>query len=67
VAWCLVAVLVALMQSSVNRLAVLYYTDFDVVGLEPRASLLLIGGALGLGVLGSWVAVGRHLRRVGPV
>jgi cell division transport system permease protein len=67
VAWCLVAVLVALMQSSVNRLAVLYYTDFDVAGLEPRASLLLIGGALGLGVLGSWVAVGRHLRRVGPV
>jgi cell division transport system permease protein len=66
VAWCLVAVLVALMQTPVDRLATLYYTDFDVVGLDVRASLLLIGGALGLGVLGSWIAVGQHLRRVGP-
>ncbi len=66
IAWCLVAVLVALMQTPVDRLAALYHTSFDVDGLEARASLLLIGGALLLGVLGSWLAVSRHLRRVGP-
>lgn len=64
--WSLVAVLVALMQGPADRLASLYHSEFVVAGLGPGDSALLIGGALVLGVLGSWVAVGRHLRRIVP-
>jgi cell division transport system permease protein len=57
---------VLLLQGPVERLAVLYSSDFTLqgLGLVPGAALLGTGGALGW--LGSWIAAARHLRSVEP-
>jgi len=57
---------VLLLQRPVERLAVLYSSDFTLqgLGLLPGAALLVAGGVLGW--LGSWIAAARHLRSVEP-
>jgi cell division transport system permease protein len=65
-AWALVAAAVALLQAPVDRVAALYETELILTGLGPRESLALLAlGAL-LGVIGSHVTAGRHLRRLRP-
>jgi cell division transport system permease protein len=57
---------VALVQSPVSRLATLYGTEFRLAGLDATALLaLLVGGPL-LGLIGAWLAVGRHLAACEP-
>ena len=65
-AWLLVTLALVLIQGPVSRLAVLYYTQFPLAGLGLTASLTILGGSLGLGLIGSWVSVGRHLRAAQP-
>ncbi len=65
-AWLLVTLALALIQGPVSRLAALYHTQFPLAGLEATASLTILGGSLGLGLLGSWVSVGRHLSAAQP-
>ncbi|MCG6861749.1 MAG: permease-like cell division protein FtsX [Chromatiaceae bacterium] len=60
-AWLLVALALILVQEPVSRLADLYRTQFPLSGLGPTASLEMLGGSLCLGLLGSWLSVGRHL------
>lgn len=50
----------------VRNLAGLYHSNFRLDTLDPvtGGSLLLLG--TGLGLLGSWLAVGRHLRAIEP-
>jgi cell division transport system permease protein len=65
-AWAMVAAAVALLQAPVSRVAALYETELILTGLGPRESLALLAlGAL-LGVIGSHVTAGRHLRRLRP-
>ncbi len=65
-AWALVTGAVTLLQAPVNRVAELYGSEAVLTGLDPRQSLSLLGiGAL-LGVVGSRIAAGRHLRRLRP-
>ena len=57
---------VALVQSPVSRLATLYGTEFRLAWLDATALLaLLVGGPL-LGLIGAWLAVGRHLAACEP-
>lgn len=65
-AWILVTLAVILVQGPVSRLAALYQTEFSLSGLGPAAFSALIGGSLCLGLLGSWVSVGRHLTATEP-
>lgn len=65
-AWVLVWIAVGLMQIPVNHLAEAYQSAFRLRMLNPMASVLLIGGGAALGVLGSWIAVGRHLGGMQP-
>jgi len=65
-AWMLVALALTLLQGPVSRLAALYHTQFPLVGLGPDASLTILGGGLCLGLLGSWLSVGRHLGAAQP-
>lgn len=66
-AWGLITGAFALLRTPVRELAELYYQDFFLVTLNARATLGLLGiGAL-LGVLGSWIAVAKHLHRFDPV
>lgn len=60
-AWLLVVMAVTLMQIPAGHLADAYQSVFKVRGLDPAATAVLIGGGAALGVLGSWIAVGRHL------
>ncbi len=50
----------------VNSLAVLYNSHFRLGGMDFLTTGGLMGGGLLLGLLGSWLAVGRHLRSVEP-
>ena len=50
----------------VNSLAVLYNSHFRLGGMDFLTTGSLIGSGLLLGLLGSWLAVGRHLRAVEP-
>jgi len=65
-AWLLVVLALALIQGPVSRLAALYHTQFSLTGLGSTTSLTILGGGLGLGLLGSWVSVGRHLSAARP-
>ncbi len=60
-AWFLVTVAVLVLQGPVSRLASLYRSDFPLTGLGPAALLTILGGSVLLGLIGSWIAVNRHL------
>ncbi len=66
-AWLLLIVTTAIMEDPVTQLAILYNSDFRLQGLNIKelGALVAIGG--GLGLVGSWIAVGRHIRDTEPV
>lgn len=63
-AWLMVIVSLAVLASPVGRLAASYDSGFKLSTLEPWAAALLVFGSGVLGLLGAWLAVGRHLRRI---
>lgn len=65
-AWLLVGLAVLLLQEPVSRLASLYRSDFPLVGLGFSATGAIFGGSMLLGLIGSWIAVNRHLRGADP-
>lgn len=65
-AWLLTAVSLNFIEGPVQKLAVLYHSTFQLSGLESSNILVLIGISCGLGLLGSWLAVGRHLSEIEP-
>jgi cell division transport system permease protein len=66
-AWLLISVALWLMQGPVVRLTALYGSELRLVGIDLLSFLgLLLGSAL-LGLLGSWLAVTRHLYELEPI
>jgi len=66
VAWLLVSAALWATGGPVERLAALYQSEFRLLAAGSlTVTALLAGGAL-LGLLGSWLAVGRHLRAIEP-
>ena len=55
-----------LLADPVANLAGLYSSSFRLHGLDLVTAVLLFGGGCLLGLLGSWLAVGRHLREIEP-
>ena len=55
-----------LLAGPVSRLAGLYHSSFSLSGLDPGTAVLLLGLGAGLGLAGSWLAVGRHLSVIEP-
>jgi cell division transport system permease protein len=53
-------------DAPVARLAGLYDSPFTVQSLSLDESLLIIGTGVLLGLVGSWVAAARHMRRIEP-
>jgi cell division transport system permease protein len=66
VAVVLLTLTLALIQGPVEHLAALYGTEFPLAGLDLTGlAVLLLGGPL-LGLMGAWLAVGRHLADCAP-
>lgn len=55
-----------LLQAPIHALARLYNSDFFLHGIDFTTALSLLAGGALLGLLGSWLAVGRHLRSIEP-
>lgn len=65
-AWLITLVSMQLMEAPIHRLALLYHSDFRLHGLGFGSTLLLILVSASLGLLGAWIAVGRHLKDIEP-
>jgi cell division transport system permease protein len=65
-AWIVAAVGVGVLRRPIERLAGLYGSDFSLTGLDLHSSAVLLGSALALGWLGSYVSAATHLRRIEP-
>jgi len=66
IAFALVQASLWVLAAPVDNLAGLYNSSFRLGGMDwPTVGALLSGGLL-LGLLGSWLAVGRHLRAIEP-
>ena len=65
-AWLLVEAGFFLLSEPVSRLAGLYESEFALQTLPVLLLFVLVGGGLLLGLLGSWLAVGRHLSAIEP-
>jgi cell division transport system permease protein len=55
-----------LMEAPIHKLALLYQSDFRLSGLGIANTLLLIIISCTLGLIGSWIAVSRHLKDIEP-
>jgi len=55
-----------LLGAPIRRLALLYGSDYRLTGLGAKNSLVLLGLAVALGWLGSYLAATRHLRTIEP-
>jgi cell division transport system permease protein len=54
------------LDAPVSELAHLYSSQFALSGLDAGTALGLLAGSTLLGILGAWLAVGRHLRAMEP-
>lgn len=66
-AWLLVALSLRLLSGPVQTLATLYQSDFRLSGVDAQTVVILLGVGVALGILGSWLAVHRHLVAAEPV
>jgi cell division transport system permease protein len=65
-AFLLVTVSLWILAGPVGRLSALYGSGFQLQGLSLDGFLALLATGAGLGWLGSWLAVGRHIRDIEP-
>ena len=66
-AWILLIISTLIMEYPVTQLAILYNSDFRLHGLNFKELLVLVGIGGSLGLLGSWIAIGRNIRETDPV
>jgi len=65
-AWILINASLFWLDGPVRSLASAYASDFSLIGLSFKDSLLLLISSTLLGWLGAWIAVGRHLGSIEP-
>ncbi|HXY97545.1 MAG TPA: permease-like cell division protein FtsX [Steroidobacteraceae bacterium] len=65
-AWGILALAVVLLGDSVDRLAQLYGSHFQLHGPAPAEIGVLLGAGAVLGWLGAWISAARHLRGIEP-
>lgn len=66
IAFILVELALWLLSGPVNNLAALYSSEFRLASLDLLTAAALLCGGMLLGLCGSWLAVGRHLRAIEP-
>lgn len=65
-AWVLLALGLSWLNVAVREVAALYQSDFALTAMPVQDGLMLVAGAMLLGLLSSWLAVGRHAREIEP-
>ncbi|MDT8283561.1 MAG: permease-like cell division protein FtsX, partial [Gammaproteobacteria bacterium] len=65
-AWIITQLSLLMMENPIHKLALLYQSDFRLNGLGTGLTLLLILISCALGLIGSWIAVSRHLKDIEP-
>ena len=66
IAWLLVWIGFLVLGGPVQHITTLYPGDYRLQGLGAAASVTLVAGGGLLGLLGSWLSVGRHLAAIEP-
>lgn len=66
VAWLLLLAGLSWLNITVQEVAKLYQSDFSLTGMPVTDGLMLLAGAMLLGLAGAWLAVGRHIRNIEP-
>lgn len=54
------------LKEPVARLSGLYDSSFTVLSLDIAESMMIVGTGVLLGLVGSWIAAARHMRRIEP-
>ncbi|MGF1868536.1 permease-like cell division protein FtsX [Photobacterium indicum] len=67
IAWVLTTIVTILLDSAVEKLAMLYDSNFRLVGLSWDESLILMMTAAFLGLLAARFSAGRHLKEIEPI
>lgn len=67
IAWLLITISMQMLRGPVKQLANLYSSDFQLIGLGFGNTLIMLVIGIALGLIGSWIAVKRHLRAIEPV
>ena len=62
----LVDISILLLQEPVTRLTGLYGSAYSLGLLNPALAGLILSGGMLLGLVGAWIAVGRHLSQIEP-
>jgi cell division transport system permease protein len=65
-AWSVVHTLLALVEDPAQHLAILYHSQYHIRGLDGLDTLSLFTLSALLGLIGSWLAVGKHLGAIEP-
>ena len=66
IAWLLVSFTLVAISTPVEKLTALYQNQFELNNMSFLTTLSLLAVSILLGLAGSWVAVGRHLREIEP-
>lgn len=64
--WLLVTLSIWLLSEPVSQLATLYDSNYSLSSLDFLGSLTLLSVSILLGLVGSWIAVSRHLHAIEP-
>jgi cell division transport system permease protein len=65
-AWSVVHTLLVLVEDPAQHLAILYHSQYHIRGLDGLDTLSLFTLSALLGLIGSWLAVGKHLGAIEP-
>lgn len=65
-AWLITLAVTGILREPIGRLAGLYGSAFELGGLDPKSTLILLGTGIVLGWMGSYLAASRHLRAIEP-
>ncbi len=66
-AWALTAIITVLLNGAVEKLALLYDSQFRLIGLNRDESLLLLMLGISLGFIAAKLSARRHLKEIEPV
>ena len=64
IAWLLIVLSMQLLNNPVSQLASLYHSNFHLTGFSIPEFLILVASGGLLGLMGSWLAVFRHLKEL---